>query len=315
MKNIITTLVFVFAVASLFAQQEPHNTQFMQFKLGYNPAYAGSTEAPCITCIYRNQWIGLDGSPEVQIVSFNMPMANQRVGIGANFKRSTVGIFESHTVDAVYNYRFRLGKGMLGIGVQASIRSLEGNFQKTESTQPKNEDTAIPQMQQDKFLFNFGAGAYYSTELFYFGVSIPRFLTSNIDFADLDQNVSREVRHFYIMGGIIFPLGEKVKIQPQTLIKYVVGAPLDADANVNFIFSDKYIVGATYRIGGNSVSGVGESVDILLAMQMSSNLLFGVSYDITLSDLKDYNNGSIEASLHYCFGKSEEGEYINPRFF
>jgi type IX secretion system PorP/SprF family membrane protein len=315
MKNIITTFIFAFALVSAFAQQEAHNTQFMQYKLGYNPAFAGSTEAPCITALYRKQWIGLEGAPESQILSFNMPLNNQRIGVGGNIERNRIGITETYTMDAVYSYRIRLGQGMLGLGVQGSIRSIENEFQKTTTTQNKAEDPSAVDMQQNKFLFNFGTGAYYSTEKFYFGLSIPRLLRSNIDFGDDQQEVTREVHHFYLMAGIIFDLSETVQIQPQVLGKYVVDAPFDADVNVNFIFSNKYIAGATYRLGGNRVSGVGESVDILLAMQLSSNLLFGVSYDITLSDLRDYNSGSIEASLHYCMGKSEEGEYINPRFF
>jgi hypothetical protein len=46
--------------------------------------------------------------------------------------------------------------------------------------------------------------------------------------------------------------------------------------------------------------------------------MLGISYDITLSAIKDYSNGSIEASVRYCFGKGDatgEKEYVNPRFF
>ncbi len=84
MKKIIINFLFVlFAVATAFAQQQPQNTQFFYYKLGYNPAYAGSQENTCISCIYRNQWLGLDGAPKTMAITFNMPLFNQRVGIGA----------------------------------------------------------------------------------------------------------------------------------------------------------------------------------------------------------------------------------------
>jgi hypothetical protein len=70
----------------------------------------------------------------------------------------------------------------------------------------------------------------------------------------------------------------------------------------------------SYRLGG-SQSGAGESIDLLLGAQVTNNILFGVAYDITLSDLKDYNSGTIEAFARYCFGKSQSEEYLNPRFF
>jgi len=100
------------------------------------------------------------------------------------------------------------------------------------------------------------------------------------------------------------------------LMKYVTGAPVDFDANANLILQDRYIVGLTYRLGGDKNSGLGESVDILLAAQLTNNILFGLSYDFTLSDLKDYTTGSIEASLHYCIGKANKRkDFVNPRFF
>ncbi|MAT55136.1 MAG: hypothetical protein CMN32_11700 [Saprospirales bacterium] len=317
MKKIIINFLFVlFAVATAFAQQQPQNTQFFYYKLGYNPAYAGSQENTCISCIYRNQWLGLDGAPKTMAITFNMPLFNQRVGIGANLYRHTIGITSIHNLDLAYAYRTRLGNGMLGIGVMGSVRSWENDFQLTSATQPKAEDPSIPDGTQDKFLFNFGTGLYFNSEKFYIGLSVPRLLKNNIDYADNDVQISREIQHIYLMGGLEIPLNNQVKLQPQVLMKYVTGAPVDFDANANLILQDRYIVGLTYRLGGNKKSGLGESIDILLAAQLTNNILFSLSYDFTLSDLRDYTTGSIEASLHYCIGKANKRkDFVNPRFF
>ncbi|TAK40326.1 MAG: type IX secretion system membrane protein PorP/SprF [Saprospiraceae bacterium] len=317
MKNILTAFIITLATLPVIqAQQQFQNTQFMYYKLGYNPAYAGSQESPCISAIYRQQWLGLDGAPATMALTFNMPLMNQRVGVGANLYRQTIGITNIYNLDGVYAYRTRLGHGMLGIGVMGSIRSMEQDFQLTTATQPKPEDPSIPDGTVDKFLFNFGAGLYYNSENFYLGLSVPRLLENNIDFASADVFISREVQHVYLMGGLVLPVNDQLKFQPQAMLKYVGKAPVDLDGNVNLIIQDRYIVGITYRLGGNKSSGVGESLDILLAAQLTNNLLFGVSYDYTLSDLKDYSTGSIEASVHYCIGKAGKGkDYVNPRFF
>ena len=118
MKRLFTP-IFVFFFCSIFslsAQQEAQNTQFFYFKQGYNPGYAGSREAFCMSAIYRQQWIGIDGAPESQLLSFSLPLFNQKVGVGANITRTSVGISESITIDGVYTYRFRLGEGYLGAG-------------------------------------------------------------------------------------------------------------------------------------------------------------------------------------------------------
>jgi len=205
---------------------------------------------------------------------------------------------------------------MLGMGLQTSLRSLEHDFQLTTATQPKADDPSIPGSTRDKFLFNFGAGAYYDSDRFYFGLSVPRLLENNIDFADSDVFISREVQHVYMMGGLTLPLSDKLKLQPQALLKYVGGAPIDFDANMNLLIQNRYVVGLTYRLGGDKTSGTGESIDFLLAAQLNRNIMFSLSYDYTLSQLRNHTTGSIEASVHYCIGRADPAkEYVNPRFF
>ena len=53
----------------------------------------------------------------------------------------------------------------------------------------------------------------------------------------------------------------------------------------------------------------------MLGAQISSHVFFGLSYDITLSEIKDYSNGSVEGVVRYCIGQSEGEDIVNPRFF
>ncbi|MBR9921446.1 MAG: type IX secretion system membrane protein PorP/SprF [Bacteroidetes bacterium] len=317
MRSIFTLAIMLCLSFPLLGQQQAQYTQFMYYKLGYNPGYAGSNESPCLTGIHRSQWLGLEGAPQTQILSYSMPLMNQRVGVGANLQRESVGITENITFSGIYAYRFRLGRGYLSMGLQGSIRSLRMDFgdDRLIATQPITADPGIPAGMQQKFLFNAGAGVYYSGEQFYVGFSVPRIIDNNIDFGNTSIEVSREFRHYYFMGGVSIPLGDNTSLQPQILVKYVNNAPLDGDFNLTLNILNKYMIGTTYRLGGSSVTGFGESIDILLAAQIAKNLLLGVSYDITLSDLKDYNTGSIEIVLRYCFNQAEGNEFINPRFF
>ncbi len=193
---------------------------------------------------------------------------------------------------------------------------MENDFQKTTATQPKEQDESIPGGTRSKFLFNFGTGLYYNSDKFYIGFSAPRLLENNVDYTDSDIIISREVQHLYLMSGVTLPLNESLALKPQALLKYATGAPIDFDANLSLLIQNNYVVGLTYRLGGNKVDGNGESLDILLAPHLTNNIMFGISYDLTISDIKDYSNGSIEASIRYCIGKAEgDKEYVNPRFF
>lgn len=83
-KPIYIFLFFCLNTA-LFAQQDEQYTQFMFNKLRYNPAYAGTQESPSITAIARKQWIGLDGAPQSQALTFDLPLLNNRVGVGGEY--------------------------------------------------------------------------------------------------------------------------------------------------------------------------------------------------------------------------------------
>lgn len=316
MKNIFTIIILLAVCLPVLAQQEDQFTQFMYYKMGFNPAYAGSQDGACITAMDRHQWVGLDGAPESQLITFNMPLFNKRVGLGASVLRHTIGITQKYTAEVVYAYRIPVGRGMFSMGLQGSIRLLRNDFDMVQSTQPSELDEAIPVGVQSKYVPNFGAGVYYSSRNFYLGFSSPRILENNIDFADLDAVISREVLHLYAMGGVLFKISDKLDLQPQMLLKYVKSAPFDADVNLSFIYDNKITAGVSYRIGGSTDTSVGESLSLLLGFQAGDSFFIGGSYDYTLSDLRDYNDGTFELVLRYCIGgKSEGEEYINPRFF
>ncbi len=316
MKKILHLLIILLGGMSGMAQQDHQFTQFMYNKPVLNPGYVGSNDAPCFTLTSRNQWLGLDGAPQTQMFSFNTPVFNKRVGLGLSINRQTIGIAEKYTAESQYSYRIRIGYGTLGLGLSASVRFLRINYSKATAVQSINLDEAIPEDLQSKYIPNFGAGFYYSSYRFYLGASIPRLIENSIDFSETGETVSKEVRHIYGMMGFLLDLGEKVQIQPQVLLKYVKGAPFDADANINFIFSDRVTTGLSYRLGGSKDTGIGESVSLVFGMQLTDTVLFGLSYDYSLSELANYSNGSIEGIFRYCIGGRTEGEeYISPRFF
>lgn len=313
MKKIYLPLLFIALCSTVEAQQEPQYTQFMFNKLAYNPAYAGTFESPTLTAIYRKQWIGLDGAPETQIISYTQRAANNRIGIGGNLVRNTIGISRSITLDVPYSYRIPLRRGYLAIGLQFNVRHLYQNWADPRLNPSQQFDNAIPTDAQNKLLVNFGAGVFYSGYRWFAGIALPRLKDNNIDFADLDGVLSREVQHYNGMAGITFDIHKDISLTPQFLVKYVVNAPPDADFNLSVMVKHKFFGGATYRTGGDT-NGAGESVDVLAGLQATENLFICLSYDIGLTRLRKYNSGSVEAVLRWWFNPPppEGTEVENP---
>jgi type IX secretion system PorP/SprF family membrane protein len=299
--------------AGALAQQEAMYTQFMFNKLAYNPGYAGTFESPTLTLNYRKQWIGLDGAPSTQLISYDQPVLSNRVGIGGNLARTTIGISKITTFDVAYAYRIAFRRGYLGVGLQASIRHFYQDWSddRLRADRPIPTDVAIPLLPESKLLPNFGAGVYYNARRWYAGIALPRIVRNNIDFSDAGQELSRESQHFNAMGGIKFYLTDDAVLTPQALIKYAVKAPLDAEVNVSLMLYKKFHSGLTYRMGGDT-NYAGESVDVLLGLQATDKLFFCVTYDIGLTRLRKFHNGTLELVARWWFNPPE-GDDDGPR--
>jgi len=318
MKQLLGILCLLSVLASpLKGQQEERYTQFMLNKLSLNPGYAGSSGGIVLSSLVRSQWIGIEGAPETQILSFSMPLWNDNLGLGANLSRQTIGVSSNYSLETSYAYRIRAPRGYVHLGIQASARFLRTDFSRLQGTQPVETDQAVPANVQSKLVPNFGAGLYYDADNFYFGISAPRLLKSNIDLSDDQGVISREVLHLYLMAGFVIPMGSNIALQPQGLIRIVESSPLELDINMSLLFMEKFSVGVSYRPGGERSGGIGESMAFLLSAQVSEKWIFGMSYDYTLSSLKNYSDGTVEGVLRFMLsGNAGRGRNVDsPRDF
>lgn len=318
MRKIFITLVFAFVAVVLFAQQEPHYTNFMFNKLPLNPGYAGSKDVACFNALHRSQWLGWgEGAPTTQTVSFHTPLFSQRVGLGLGIVHDALGLTNQWRGNVAYAYRPKIGKGNLGIGIMGSIISHEYKGSEAVTTNPN--DPIVSYLNNNKYVPNFGTGVYYNTDKFYAGISIPTLLKNSLDYSSTGVTTTTytERRHMYLMAGALFDLSEKVQFKPALLVKYIGGndenlmnggiaAPFDADINAMFLFSKVFGLGATYRLG--------DSVDFLALYQAGQQFKLGVGYDLSLNELQDYSNGSIEIMAEYCL-RNRTKKLLNPRFF
>lgn len=313
MNKILCIFTLLLLVSGgVFGQQDAQYTQFMYNKLGFNPAFAGSVESTNFQVAARQQWLGLDEAPSSQVATFNTPFTSAGTGVAGRLSRVTIGLEQQYNVEGSYAYRFPLGRGSrLGLGISASARYFNIEYDRARPTQGGGVDTAIPGATESRITPNFGAGIYVDGPAYYVGVSVPRLLESDIDLGGGETVISREARHYYFMGGLKFVLSDKLTLEPQLLAKYVAGAPFDADFNVTAHLGQNLFTGLSYRLGGN---GGGESASLLAGFYLSEHLSMCLAYDLGLSDLKGAQNGSIELVVAYSLGgRSAGGQVVDPR--
>lgn len=309
-------ILFLLFGAGLYGQQEPLYTQFMYNKQLLNPAYAGTESSTCLSLFYRDQWNGFIGAPQTQGLSLSMPLQQDKVGVGINITNQSIGITEKLTLEGIYAYKFKVSDGILSMGGMISNRRYTVDFtdDRLMAAQGLDLDPSIPREKRSRNLLNFGFGAYFTNRIFFIGVSIPRLSPADLDF---DQNnvISEEKRHLNFMTGGAFAVRDNLTLTPQLLVRLTENAPLDFDLNLSATIKDKLTLGLNYRGGGNTGS-IGESLDFICGIQFNPQIMMGFSYDLVLSDIRSYQNGSIEAVFHYCFKKIVvQEEIINPRYF
>jgi len=302
---------------TLSAQQQPLHTMFMYNKLLVNPAYAGYHEHVCASAIVREQWLGFDGAPKTQTLSIHGPLSSQRIGIGMNLDRRSIGVSSSTTLDAIYDYRVPMGNGTLSLGVQASGRFMEVDYSDpaVKTVQDINIDQGVEAISDHKFLANVGAGIYYHTPAFYVGLSSPRLMPSDIDFEVNNLFTAKEQAHYYLMSGVALKLDHRMSFVPQVMVRYTEAAPVSVDLNLGIRWWEDHSVGISFRSGGVD-NQLLESIDVMASAKILRGLRIAAAYDFTMSELQRYSDGSIEVMLMYCFGEAAKpATFINPRYF
>jgi len=314
-RSLKVLIVFFIGLINLTAQQDNLYTQFMYNKLGLNSAYAGNDDALCITGIVRDQWAGFEGSPKAQALSVNFPGFG-KVGLGLNISRQSIGVSEKITIEGIYAYRFKVKNGSFSMGMSFSGRSYSKDFSDPNLSiiRPFYEDNAIDNGLYKTSVLNLGFGVYYSSNRFYIGASVPRLMRADIDVVS-GVKKSLEVRHLYFMAGGAMDIKRNIVMMPQMLFRLAENSPYNMDLNLGFLFYDRFYSAFTVRTGGFTESWF-ESMDFILGLHITNNLFMATAYDITLTPLRKYENGSLELLLQYCFGKEKKAiRVINPRFF
>lgn len=316
MTKRLLLFIFISTTFLLSGQQQQMYTQFMYNKMGLNPAYAGNETYLSATLLYRDQWNGFPGAPKAQVLTVNLPRLGKRVGLGLNFERQTIGITEKVTYELMYAYKFFLGEGTLSMGMNVSGRNYIQDYTDSRlfAIQDINLDPSIPQTVLSRNLINAGFGVYFNTTKFYLGASLPRMIRSDLDF-DNNNLFSTEVRHLFLMTGGTFIVNNDFRVTPQLMFRAAENSPWGFDLNISGTWKDKYSTGLTYRTGGTK-GDLGESLDLILGIQLSDRMMLGFAYDITLSRIRTIDNGSLEMILSYNFiPKKIKTIIVNPRYF
>ncbi len=310
MKRFILSIVFLVGGIMLptksNAQQDAQYTQYMYNMNILNPAYAGSNPGTInASLLGRSQWVGIPGAPQTATLSVHSPIT-ERMGLGLSVLAEQIGPINEQFIFADYSYTIPVGMyDNLAFGVKAGLSLINASF-----TDLRTHDWDMVDVNFNTNVSNakpnFGFGAFYYSDIYYLGISVPNLLQTVYleEQGNVITNVSKK-KHAFLTAGYVFDLNYNWKFKPSLMSKMTVGTPLSVDLSANFLFDDTYEMGASYRWD--------DSVSLLMNARVSENIRIGYSYDFTTTRLNRFNSGTHE--LIILFDLLTSYEIVSPRFF
>jgi type IX secretion system PorP/SprF family membrane protein len=302
---IFSLLVMMVISLSASAQQDEQSSLYMFNPLQYNPAYAGSRGDLNATAVVRSQWVGINGAPKSQFVSFNTPLSFRNMAVGMHLSNDIVGAKTRTSFYGDYAYTLNFEKGRrLNFGISGGGEQISLDYAKLIADDPTETDVLASITQ---FKFNSGIGAYYYTERFFAGFSIPRMFETGLKSNSVVLSNTYTKRHYFLTAGYVFPINSVIDLKTSVLVKAIANAPITADLNANLFFYKKVWAGLMYRFN--------ESIGANVAYQIKESLMFGYSFDYPINGLNRVNNaGSHEIMLNYSMNNRKKA-FGSPRYF
>ena len=305
-KLYLAALLALGGLADAVAQQDPHYTQYMYNMNVINPAYAGSKENLAVGLLYRKQWVDIQDSPSTGTLSAHTPVG-KNVGLGLSFINDQIGPVSENNIYADFSYTLNLGgEHRLALGLKAGLTLHDVGLYDDIAAHwlPAPGDDAFSENISNSY-FNIGSGFFYYTQKYYVAFSVPNMLKSkHLDFNG--REFGSEVSHYFLTAGYVFQLTDNFKMKPSAMVKSAFGVQPSIDGSLNFLFNEKFEIGATYRLD--------DSFGGMVNYAITPNLRIGYAYDHIVSDLNVTTPSSHEVMLLFDLNFPKKVSR-SPRYF
>jgi type IX secretion system PorP/SprF family membrane protein len=320
MKKFICILLFFATSPMLRAQYVPNNAQGFQFMPLFNPAFSGIENFNDLKFSYRDQWSGFGSySPKFINLSYNtrliepldlaynslrlsdpaatnpenLPRSRRMIhGLGGNIFHSEVGIVKSVGGNVNYSIHYPVGeKARFSVGASLVIENRKLDVAEVTVRDRDEFYNHLLNSSTSQTDLNLRAGVLLYAANYYVGLSYFPLLYSVLEASELAMT-----QPFYrgsVQAGVSLPLSSDVLLKPSVLALVQMNNDLIMDFNLKAFFKENVWLGFTYR---DIKSGVA-----MLGWNFDEKLSASYSYEMSLGEFKQFNDGSHELVLALRF--------------
>lgn len=294
MQRILLFIIMLGAFVSADAQsrligERSVYTQYFMTPFLVNPGATGQNDYGQVIANYRNAWASFPGSPKTVTIGYDGALGN-RIGIGligvsdsyAAFSTTKGGLNLSYTIETPDH---KIGFGLAGEYIQHSLKGealLNPFFQ--------SEDAIVLDRLDNNAYLDASVGIYgsYQNKIMY-GVVLPSLISSRLGGGT--TNGEKELGYIVSLGYRLELPDQDVVFTPSVYAKKLMFVPFHVDINLKADFLDeKLTAGLIGSVGAE------ERIGFLIGSQLST-FGFYYTYNMSLHEFQNYNNGSHELSL------------------
>jgi len=315
MKKVrVVAILFLIFTAGIKAQQLPLYSQYMFNRFLINPAVAGSDGYTSFNLTAREQWIGIDNSPKTHSLSYQtrmlkksyiikstsvkkktfIPSTRGRVGVGGYVFDDRNGLVSRTGFQLTYAYHIWMNKTQLSFGLSGTAFQFRINDDELTFFD-QSEPLLNGDLRKTIFVPDANFGVYLLNSSYHVGFSVAQLFQSYLKIGNAGLSDYRMLRHYYLLGGYIFPLQNKFFLEPSILIKTTEELLYQIDFSAKLQYKTDYWIGLSYRTAG---------AVILFASIRLDKFYFGYAFDYTLSSIMKHSLGSHEFMMAVKFGDS-----------
>jgi type IX secretion system PorP/SprF family membrane protein len=290
-------LLLIIASFTMSAQQRPLYSQYMLNQYIINPAYTGLNDYYVASTNYRYQWVGIEDAPRTYALTVHGPGKSGNYGLGGSLYNDVTGPTSKSGMYLSYAYHFQVATSQIvSMGLSGGIMQYKVDGTKVTVFDPG--DQVLNNSRLTTLVPDFGWGVYWhQKEKFYLGLSTPQFIQSRISFTENGiKSPSILTVHYFLNGGYTFDLGDNFDVEPSFLVKYSYPTDVQVDVGARIIFRKFIWLGGVFRTDDAISAIVGFNTP-------NDQLSFGYSYDVSTTNLSNYNFGTHELMVTAKFGK------------
>ena len=339
MKKIsIACFVFSLIVPVCYGQQPFRFSQYFQNAVTVNPAVAGVEDFMDLKVGYRQQWTGIDLSPQTFYLSAHAPLSakpseflyrnnalrisdpeafdqletrgaidnssNVRHGVGGYVLNDQQGVFQQTSAFGTYAAHLRVGpRTRLSVGLAAGINN--NRIDTDGLTVGNDRDPTLSRILNQSggnASLDLNAGLLLYSETYYVGYSADRILRNPITETTDSTNERQNVYHYGLFG-LRLRLNDTWLLMPGAFVGASSGLPLTYDLNVRLRYEELLWIGASYRNTG-TIAG-------MLGLNVNNRFNINYAYDYGVSAVRDFRSGTHEIVLGFIlFNPQDNHPYL-----